>query len=284
MLPTPPPTVRRAPIVLQTRKLSFMEQLSPVPLASLEMAEKQLAAGDRGGAYLTMYEEMANEQLLVQAQITTFTGVWGSGAMTGNGLAKEAAGPRYNLCLEQFSHDIAAATLAGVRRELEAGRTGRLSDSDLQQIDRDVWASKGMAELFPGNVQFLDFWNHQPGERLDAIFSAGTWNVVGAAARALTPNTAPFNRDGRNVSNLVGKRPAEFAGRPEFELHGDGSSRFLTVTHRDTGKVEAFWDKQPRSGSLRMPQIKNAPMAPDSPERRQRDHLCSFLGVSPFPT
>src|SRR6185295_15901465 len=43
----------------------------PVPRSVIDKAQSQLDAGDRGGAYLTLYKELGNEQLLVQAQITT---------------------------------------------------------------------------------------------------------------------------------------------------------------------------------------------------------------------
>ena len=42
-----------------------------------------------------------------------------------------------------------------------------------------------------------------------------------------------------------GKRPAEFADNPRYELHGDKDSRFTTVIDKETGKVECFFDREP---------------------------------------
>lgn len=248
---------------------------APVSRECLELAQEKLERGDRGGAYLELHREMGNEQLLIQAQITTYSGIWGSGALTGNHLAQQEGGPRYTTPLDQFSHEIAQATIDVVRADLDAGGNGRLNDSQLQTADRKVWKDKGMPELFPGNVQFADFWNHEKGDRADAIFSRSTWNMLGVGMRWLL-NPLP---DERNYGYLIGKRPAEFADDPRFQILGGEKDRFLTVVNKETGFVECFFDKQPRVASIPIPQIPNEPLLPDSQEYARRQRLCQELGA-----
>lgn len=249
---------------------------TPVSRDCLDLAQDKLDRGDRGGAYLELYREMGNEQLLIQTQITTYSGIWGSGALTGNHLAQQEGGERYNTPLDQFSHEIAQATIDAVRSDLDAGGNGRLNDSQLQTADRKVWKDKGMPELFPGNVQFADFWNHEKGDRLDAICSRSTWNMLGVGARWL------FNpsSDERNYGYLIGKRPAEFANDPRFQVIGGEKDRFLTVVNKKTGFVECFFDKQPRVASLPIPQIPDEPILADSQEYARRQRLCRELGAN----
>lgn len=268
--------------ILDTITPDEEKQRRKVPLEVLDRAQAQLDAGDRGGAYLTLYRELGSEQILIQAQITTYTGVWGSGALTGNALAKQSGGARYNLQLDQFSTEIAQATIDAIRKDLAAGGTGRLNEDQFQSADRGVWAKKGMPELFPGNVQFLDFWDHQEGDRADALFTPSVWNMAKAALRSLVPNTSLFglNQDGRNVANLVGKRPAEYEGNPNYTIHGGADDRFITVIDNRTGFVEAFWDNHPHVGPIPMPQLDNRPIDPESTEYRQRQQFYEYLGAN----
>lgn len=249
---------------------------SPVSAECVELAQEKLDRGDRAGAYLELYREMGNEQLLIQAQITTYSGIWGAGALTGNHLAQQEGGARYNTRLDQFSHDIAQATIDAVRSDLDAGGNGRLGDNELQTADRQVWREKDMPELFPGNVQFFDFWNHRQGDRGQAIFSRSTWNMLGVATRWLF-NPLP---DERNYGYLIGKRPAEYGDDPHFKILGGENDRFLTVINKETGLVECFFDKQPRVSGLPIPQIPNQPIDRSSPEFARRQRLCQELGAN----
>lgn len=268
--------------VLDTVKPSKDQQRSKVPATVIDRAQVLLDAGDRGGAYLCLYRELGSEQILIQAQITTYTGVWGAGALSGNALAKAQGGDRYNTELDKFSTAIAQATIDAIRTDVAAGGTGRLTDDQLQSVDRAVWTARGMPELFPGNVQFLDFWDHEVGDRANALFTPAVWSAVKAAFRSLVPNTSMFglNKDGRNVANLVGKRPAEYEGNPNFTIHGDAASRFITVIDNRSGLVEAFWDNHPHVGLIPMPQLANRPMDPNSTEHHQRHELYRYLGAN----
>lgn len=264
-------------------KVDDAKRSTPVPSEVLEKAQAYLDRGDRGAAYLTLYQELGNEQILIQTGITTYTGFWGSGALTGNSLAQRDGGSRYDTQLDEFSVDIAQATIDVIRRDLENGGTGRLTDDQFQSADRQVWKDKAMPELFPGNVQFMDFWNHDDDHQT-AFFSPSTLSMAGAGLRALVPNTSflGLNKDGRNLNSLAGKRPAEFADDPNFTIHGGDEDRFLTVVDNRTGFIEAFWDKRPRiaGGIIPLRQLPNKAIAKDSPEYQQRKKLYSDLGAN----
>ncbi len=266
--------------VLNTVKISAERARTPVSREVLERAQQLLDRGDRGGAYLELYRELGNEQILIQTQITTYTGLWGSGALQGNHLAQQEGGARYNLDLDQFSKEIAQATLDAIRADLDRGGTGRLSDDQFQSADRKVWADKDMPELFPGNVQFFDVWDHpeDPG----AFFSRSSWNMVGVGARWMLPDPVRFGleEDHRSISYRVGKRPAEFVGNPDYTLYGTEKDRFITVVDNRTGFVEAFWDNRPRVGPMRVPQIPNRPLEAGSREARLRQKFYQDLGAN----
>ena len=270
--------------ILNTVKLSAEQKASPVPAEVLERAQAYLDRGDRGAAYLTLYQELGSEQILIQTGITTYTGFWGSGALTGNHMAMQGGGERYNTQLDTFSVEIAQATIDAIRKDQEKGGTGRLSIDEFQAADRDVWRQKGMPELFPGNVQFMDFWNHGEGDGLgEAFFSTSTMNMIGAGMRAMIPNTSflGLNQDGRNLNSLIGKRPAEFENDPNYTIHGGEKDRFITVVDNKTGFIEAFWDKRPRiANHFPLRQLPNKALAKDSPEYAQRKKLYEELGAN----
>lgn len=98
--------------ILNTVKVSPEKMKTPVPAEVLDRAQEYLDRGDRGAAYLTLYQELGNEQILIQTGITTYTGFWGSGALTGNHLAQRDGGDRYTTKLDDFSVEIAQAIRA----------------------------------------------------------------------------------------------------------------------------------------------------------------------------
>ncbi|MAM89097.1 MAG: hypothetical protein CME36_17495 [unclassified Hahellaceae] len=51
---------------------------------AVDKASARLDQGDRAGAYLELYSVTGNEQLLMQAQITTYSGAIGGMALEGN--------------------------------------------------------------------------------------------------------------------------------------------------------------------------------------------------------
>ncbi|MDR6306465.1 hypothetical protein GGQ85_004197 [Nitrobacter vulgaris] len=66
-----------------------------------------------------------------------------------------------------------------IKSDVEAGRTGILSDQEMQSSDQEVWAEQGLADYFPGNVPL---WHLG----FKTLLSAGT------AASTLTALQLPF--------------------------------------------------------------------------------------------
>ncbi len=255
-----------------------------VPERVLQEAEARLRAGDRGGAYLVLYRELGNEQLATQAQITTYTGLLGAGALAGNAWAKKQSSAEYQQTLDEFSKDIVQGAINAIRADIKNKGTGRIPDDKFQEADRGVWESKNMGKYFPGNSQFADFilGKHALKEGAEATFSQGTANAIGLAARALVPDTGllGLNRDGRNIANEVGKRPAEYAGDSNYTIHGSDNDRFITVIDNRDGSVEAFYDKHPRLGAVPLLQSPNVPLDPDSLAMYQRKNFYGYLGAN----
>jgi hypothetical protein len=74
--------------------------------ADIDKMQDLLDSGDRAGAYLYYYELIKNvdpsagHQILIQAQITTYSGFFGGAALIGNALAKHANPALYPPTLE----------------------------------------------------------------------------------------------------------------------------------------------------------------------------------------
>ena len=265
--------------LLQPVHLSTEQKSKPVSAKVLDKAQKQLDDGDRGGAYITLYKELGSEQLLVQAQITTYTGIWGSGALAGTTQAQNSGRERHNLPLDQFSTDIAQGTIDGIRKNLESGGTGRLTEPEFRAIDRDVWRQKNMVELFPGNVQFWDPWNHKKEDQA-ATLSQASINMARVGVRSALSLVGVKGWSGENTILQVGKRPAEFQNDPNYHTFGSKDDRFITVIDKRTGHVEAFWDNKPKFGKLPAPQLQNEALPKDSPKFVQRNFLFQKLGAN----
>ena len=127
--------------------MPFQSSLSESDVASLRTI---LESGNRGEFYWRYYEMTGEYQALIQAQITTYSGVWGGLAASGNYLAKLTDQKNYTISLDQFSYDIAAGLLLRIESDVSKGGSGIFTADEMLAIDQDVWRGKGLGELFPG--------------------------------------------------------------------------------------------------------------------------------------
>nr|CAA6814394.1 MAG: Unknown protein [uncultured Thiotrichaceae bacterium] len=149
----------------------------------LDRMQARIQLNDRANAYLELYNATGEEQLVLQTQITTYTGAIGSMALVGNMLAKDANPEKYKLSLDQFSLDILQGT-HDLARQFVGESVYNLDRNRLQDADHAVWASKGMGEHFPGNVQFVDYeWHNDPKLAKEIYNSQGTINSFTNGAR-----------------------------------------------------------------------------------------------------
>lgn len=135
--------------------------------------------GDRGGFYWRLFELTDSNQILIQGQISTYSGSWGGLALSGNYLAKLQDQENYGLTLDDFSTQIARGTLDSIIADVNSpnGNGGLLSDIGFVLSDSAVWAANGLQEHFPGHVLLLqDLQATQ--ENPDLAFSQGTLNSL----------------------------------------------------------------------------------------------------------
>jgi len=225
----------------------------------LSRAKWSMRQGDRAGAYLALYGATGQEQLLLQAQITTYSGAVGGAALYGNYLAKSVNPELYNLSLDQFSIDILRATINLYAKGLKDGFV--VTADQLQTSDRQVWIDNKMGAYFPGNIQLVDS-SLTSSEARGASGSVGTINAGFALLNGAE----------------LGKRPAEYAGNANYETRV--GKRFIQVVNRSTGVTEVFWDKKP-SLMFGVPrtelQIANIKLNSDSYASNFRAHAYEFL-------
>jgi hypothetical protein len=119
-----------------------------------------LNSGDRAGAYLYYYnlikdvDREAANQILMQMQITTYSGFFGGAALIGNAIAKDSNPDLYPETLDQFSDEIGRGLLSTIAFQIGEGSSGVLTADDIQTADRGVWNSYQIGHYLPGNIQF----------------------------------------------------------------------------------------------------------------------------------
>jgi len=134
--------------------------------ADVTELQNYLNNGDRGGFYYAYAQKVGAtnnttfNQVMIQAQITTYGGLWGGAAQLGNNYAQETAGldsngdVLYNIKLDQFSLEIAQRLMDAIYTDVVIkNKSGIFTADEIQELDYSVWLEKGMGDLFPGNRQ-----------------------------------------------------------------------------------------------------------------------------------
>lgn len=226
--------------------------------SDVAILERRLAAGDRGGTYVDLYRLTGAYVWLMHAQITTYSGLYGGAALTGNYFAKVANPAKYTVSLDQFSTDITHAMLKLVKQHVRGGGRGDLPLDVLRTLgDRGVWASKGMGRHFPGNALFVDVATH--GIRPFIFASPGSAHGVKGTA----------------LGAANGKRPSEFARGTQFQGGHSVGGRFATIIDARTRRVEVFFDRKARETVFS--QIDDVPLRPSELQWHERLALWEFL-------
>jgi hypothetical protein len=76
--------------------------------SDLSQLQARIDAGDRAGFYILYYNLTGSEQALVQAQVSSYSGMYGQLAFFSNAAAKTYLGNQYSETTNQFSLAIAA--------------------------------------------------------------------------------------------------------------------------------------------------------------------------------
>ena len=194
-------------------------------LLAATKAEARLKAGDRGGAYLELYLITGNEQLLLQAQITTYSGAAGGMAIDGNYQAKVNNPELYKLTLDDFSHQIDAAVVKLARDLANDNKPEKFTTEAIRETNKAVWNDKGMSKHYPGNAQWIGI---DTKEARDIVDSPGGRYAI------LSQDEAE-----------LGRRPEEYRNDPEnYTIHEPKDGRFITVVNNKTKRIEVFFDKE----------------------------------------
>ncbi|SCC81400.1 hypothetical protein [Saliniramus fredricksonii] len=132
-----------------------------ITLADTAAMTAILDSGDRAGAYLYYYnlirdvDRAAADQILMQMQITTYSGFFGGAALIGNSIAKDSNPDLYPPTLDIFSEEILRGLILTIEAAVEdPDHSGVLSASEIRDADRSVWEAMQMEQYFPGNIQF----------------------------------------------------------------------------------------------------------------------------------
>ena len=190
--------------------------------AAADRAQLRLDRGDRAGAYIELYKVTGSEQILLQAQITSYSGAVGGMALEGNFRAKMANPEDYTLTLDQFSHDIDRAVITLAKQSAESGEPEKFNTLNIMKTDSRVWQDNSMGNNFPGNAQFIGIDGYE-----DVAVSTGS-------------EVAILSQD----EIELGRRPAEYADDPQYTTTTSQDGRFITVVDNNTNRVEVFFDTE----------------------------------------
>lgn len=111
-------------------------------------------AADRGAFYLLYYELIKGSevsgarQILMQAQISTYSGFFGGAALLGNAMAKFANPDIYTRSIDEFSWIIADNLLNEIEKNLVLGGSGVFSAEKIQELDRFIWSEHGRGRIW----------------------------------------------------------------------------------------------------------------------------------------
>ncbi len=208
--------------ILLAGAVSLREPTATDLAAAADRAQQRLDRGDRAGAYLELYKVTGNEQLLLQAQITTYSGAVGGMALEGNFRAKIANPDTYTVTLDQFSTDIDQAVVGLAKDMARDGTPEGFNTLEIMKADADVWDKNKVGMHFPGNAQFI--------------------GIDGYEKRAESPGSiiAILAQD----ETELGRRPAEYASDPRYTTTISKDGRFTTVVNNETSRIEVFFDQE----------------------------------------
>nr|AYN62292.1 hypothetical protein [Heteroscytonema crispum UCFS10] len=181
-----------------------------------------LKKGDRGGAYLYYYnlikdvDREAVSQILIQAQITTYSGFFGGAAMIGNAIANNSNPDKYPAeGLDKFSSDIVQGLIDAIAKELSANQDGVLTKEQIQLADHGVWENKyKMGDYFPGNIQIV-------AQDPTVLATPGTLAAVLAGSQLL-------------LGAKIGNEKSKFSGSAYERIE---TTDYIAIRERSSNKI-----------------------------------------------
>src|ERR1051325_7088261 len=112
----------------------------------LNQLQARIDAGDRAGFYIEYYNLTGSQQALAQAQISSYSGMYGQLAFFSNAAAKAYLGSQYSETTDQFSLAIAADLNNRIRSSVNSGHDGVFSDDEILRFAKDQWDARGIGD------------------------------------------------------------------------------------------------------------------------------------------
>jgi hypothetical protein len=119
---------------------------------NLSQLQARIDAGDRAGFYILYYNLTGSEQALVQAQVSSYSGMYGQLAFFSNAAAKAYLGNQYTETTDQFSLAIAADLNNRIKSSVNSGESGVFSNDDILGFAKEQWVVRDLGDYFPGNI------------------------------------------------------------------------------------------------------------------------------------
>jgi Ca2+-binding RTX toxin-like protein len=176
---------------LQNGSISLLEifntvQVTQITQTHIDIMTTLLNENRRAEVYIYYSKLIGNQdpgaiqQLMLQQQITTYSGAAGGSALEGNFNAKVNNQDIYPN-LDDFSHDIILGMIVTLSNDVENGRTGILNANQIQQSDQNVWNDKELVGFYPGNIQLS--WDYTQGTQAHETSKLYDFFIVEEAAR-----------------------------------------------------------------------------------------------------
>ena len=157
--------------------LNLLPNVAPPSISTNDVETlRQLDTEDnRTAMYLHYFELGGPDIALTQAKVSSFSGFPGAVADAANQRIKFLASPLYPQGgVIKFSKDISKNVVDGIETDVLNGGKGIFTDTQMLEMDHNVWKQKGLGDLFPGNAfRWIDFLG-----RSDASFSTKDFNGV----------------------------------------------------------------------------------------------------------
>ncbi|WP_413560587.1 hypothetical protein [Bdellovibrio sp. HCB209] len=237
------------------------ERAPGVNQSDIKTLRSFLKNNDRAGMYLMLYRLTGEEFWLMDAQITTFSGIWGGTALETNYQIKLRNQDKYDDSIDKFSLKIATNMLKWVEKSVADGERGIVDIGVLlMKGDGEVWKSKGLLNEYPGRVLFFNLIQYQVTDFHNTLGLGSLYSAYAVVQRG----------------GQMGKRIADFEGNPNFSILKSKDDRFVTVLDNRTCKVEAFIDNDTRPLGV-LKQTLNKALDENDPEYYDRLWLWEFM-------
>lgn len=235
----------------------------------LEYLQKFLDAGDRAGFYMAYYNMTESQGAILQAQISSFSGLIGGTAYGANALLQEQfrdprPGEAQYKGIYFLSQKVAENALLSIDESIQQGGSGVITDIEMFNSAQAAWDAQGQASQFPGDQlsDLLGWLEHAHGltgfdlseDNVVAILNGAVdaiqhvqdqglattfenvWDALSESPGTQAGLLAVFGGD------VLGKRREDYLFREGFRFVETPNGAYETVIRESDGKTVAVFD------------------------------------------